>query len=297
MQIVRFGFKQLLWIFLFTVILSCKTREVNYIPYYLKTYTADSLYITGDYQKSFKILDDLSKNYALLNPIETRDLELYIKTAQLTGNYGVLKPAIKNLVSTWDYRPEHIEYDSLMKEAWKKANISEKEIQKWEEICKRNINWTLRDTLITMTTNDQIFRKGSGVDLVRDSVDISHKNLLINIFEKYGYPDFRMVGYPKDGERTDLGTIYLHIFDQLTDEEFEYYKTHLLKYIKEGKANPNYLANLVDRTTYTNEHKTIYGTYGTHISWGDKMVEFDTIEINRNRKSIGLPSVEYQQFK
>src|SRR5690606_36977217 len=229
-------------------------NEVNYIPYYLKVYEADSLYLIGNYERSFEILDSLSKEYELLNPIVTKDLELYIKTAYLNGHYGVLKSAIKSLVSFWDYKSEYTEYDSLMNEAWKKANLNQEEIIRWEQTCKNGINKTLRDTLIIMTTNDQKYRKASGVDLVRDSIDMTHKNLLKYIYEKYGYRDYRIVGYPKAGEMTDIGIIYLHIFNQMSEDEFNYFKTRLLKYIKEGKANPEYLANLVDRTAFTNEH-------------------------------------------
>lgn len=270
-------------------------KEVNYIPYYLKVYEADSLYWTGNYERSFEILDSLFKMYEPLNQIETRELQTYLTVAYLIEHYEVLKPAIKKLVTVWDYRYEYVEYDSLMSEIWETANINKKEITQWEQECKNKINRTLKDTIILMTKNDQLYR---GKDRKKeDSIDISHKNLLKYIFEKYDYPDFRLVGYPKYGEMTDLGIIYLHIFNQLDENEYTYFQEKLLEYIKEGTASPRYLANLVDRANFIYKHTTIYGTYGTHESWGDEMVKFDTVEINKNRKSIGLPSIEYQQFK
>lgn len=274
-------------------------KEVNYIPYYLKVYEADSLYIIGNYQRCFEILDSLSEKYELLNPIMTRDMELYAKTAYLTGNYKILKPTIKNLVSNWDYRSKYIEYDSLMYEVWKRAGITEKEASEWEKEFQNKINKGLRDTLILINKNDQLYRgKDRDKKIKReDSVDLVHIKLLKYIFQKYGYPDFRLVGYPKGGERVDLGVVFIHISNSVDENEYQFFQNQLLKYIKQGTTSPSCLADIVDKRSFDREHTTIYGTFGSNESWGDKMIKFDTAEINRNRKNIGLPSIQYQEFK
>lgn len=268
-------------------------REVNYIPYYLKVYEADSLYWTGNYECSFEILDSLFKEYEPLNQIETRELQTYAMVAYLTGHYGVLKPTVKKLVTTWDYRHKYIEYDSLMSEVWNKANVYKEEITQWEQECKNNINRTLKDTLIAMHKVDQQFRGKKG----EDSLDIVHIKLLKYIFKKYGYPDFRMVGYPKYEEMVDLRVVYNHISDDVNENEYKFFQDELLRFTKMGTASPDYLAYLVDKRSFDREKKTVYGTFGTHESFGEKMVRFDTIQINKNRKSIGLSSIEYQEFK
>lgn len=62
--------------FIFTIFLlmSCKAKQIsqeekslNYIPYYLQVYKADSLYMTKNYKQSYEILDKLFKKYKPLN--------------------------------------------------------------------------------------------------------------------------------------------------------------------------------------------------------------------------------------
>ena len=63
--------KKITIIALVLIIISCSSKQkfiseqnqepINYIPYYLKVYEADSLFTIKDYQGSCKILDDLFK--------------------------------------------------------------------------------------------------------------------------------------------------------------------------------------------------------------------------------------------
>ena len=69
--------KTIVLLTLILLLLSCKSKftsigdeNANYIPYYLKVYEADSLYLTKNYEQSYKILDRLFKNYEPIN-IET----------------------------------------------------------------------------------------------------------------------------------------------------------------------------------------------------------------------------------
>lgn len=65
---------------------SCKStytkigdKNANYIPYYLKVYEADSLYIVENYEKSFKILDSLFKKYEPVNTYIYYEVINYMK--------------------------------------------------------------------------------------------------------------------------------------------------------------------------------------------------------------------------
>src|SRR5690606_27631777 len=100
-----------------------------------------------------------------------------------------------------------------------------KEIILWQQEWKSKINWTLRDTLIRMNVDDQLFRgKDRGKETMReDSVDLVHINLLKNIFNKQGYPDFRIVGYPKYRENTDLRTVFNHISGQMNESDYKFF--------------------------------------------------------------------------
>lgn len=276
-------------------------KEVNYIPYYMKVYEADSLYLTNNYEHSFKILDSLFKKYEPINQLGVYEIETYIKSAYLTKHFRALKPNFEKLIKNWGYDENQIlnDYDDIFFKAFKKSNISSKDLENLKKVYFNNINWSLRDTLIKMDSDDQLYRgKDKGKKIMReDSVDIVHIDLLKYIFKKHGYPDYKLIGYPKYDEMVDLRIVFNHISDNLSEKDYEFFKNSLIKYIKEGKASPEELAFLVDKRNYDKNHKTVYGTFGTNDSWGDKIIKFDTIEINKNRASIGLPSIQYNKFK
>lgn len=281
------------------VVLQEETKEVNYIPYYLKVYEADSLYLTGNHGRSFEILDSLFKDYEPLNQLGIYEMQTYVKTAFLTGHYDVIKPTFKTLIDTWGYDPSYIEYDSIMFNAWHEKGLRDDEIVVWQENYKEKINWTLRDTLIAMHKADQLYR-GKDRDKVikrEDSVDLVHIDLLKYIFKKYGYPSFKLVGSPTYKEKIDLGGIFNHISDNIDENDYEYFRNELLKFLKQGIPVQHQITMMVDKREYDRQRKTVYGIFGIHESFGDRVVKFDTIEINKNRKLIGLSSIQYEQFK
>lgn len=85
-----------------TALASCKSsytiigdENANYIPYYLKVYEADSLFIVGDYERSYEILDSLFKKY---EPIEIQgyyEYSSYVFSAVLSGKNKNLKKLAK----------------------------------------------------------------------------------------------------------------------------------------------------------------------------------------------------------
>lgn len=84
-------------------IISCKSsynkigsKNANYIPYYLKVYEADSLFIIGNYQKSFEILDNLFKRYESVNMNNYVEYGTYLNVAVLSNNNSDLKSKVKN---------------------------------------------------------------------------------------------------------------------------------------------------------------------------------------------------------
>ena len=150
-----------------------------------------------------------------------------------------------------------------------------------------------------MHEDDQLFRgKDRGKKIMReDSVDVVHIDLLKYIFKKHGYPDFKLIGYPKFGEMVDLRVVFNHISNNLNENEYEFFQNELLKFIKNGSTSPNCLAYLVDKRSIDKDHTTVYGTFWANDSLGNEREDFDTVEINKRRASIGLPSIQYQKFK
>jgi hypothetical protein len=86
-----------------------ETKEVNYIPYYLKVYEADSLYIIKDYKKSYDILDSLFKKHEPLQMANYYEVNNYYKLkiilnkkinifdfSELISKYRLTDLALKN---------------------------------------------------------------------------------------------------------------------------------------------------------------------------------------------------------
>lgn len=271
-------------------------KEINYIPYYLKVYEADSLYLSGNYKRSFEILDSLFRFYEPLNQLEYYEITTYIKSSYLVGSNQNLKPYFKRLVKDWGYNENQIKnsYDKILSQAFEKAPLSNKEFEELKQLYKNNVNWRLRSTIVKILEDDQLFRgKDRGKEYMReDSVDLVHIELLKDIFKKYGYPDYKSIGYPKYGEMVDLMVVFNHISDNLSESDYVFFHNELLTFIKNGTASPMCMAFLVDKRSFDKDRSTVYGTY-----LESEVTKFDTTEINKNRKSIGLPSIQYEKFK
>ena len=120
-------------------------EEVNYIPYYLKVYEADSLYIIGNYQRSFEILDSLFQKYEPLNQDIWYEMETYVNAAYKTNQIEKIKPILSNLIKNWGFN-----YYNLNEDIKKLNLISEIEINELETKYHSKINWNLRDSIIQM---------------------------------------------------------------------------------------------------------------------------------------------------
>ncbi|WP_159076427.1 hypothetical protein [Flagellimonas amoyensis] len=300
----HFGFCSIYLISMIFFFASCKDNlqphkvenfdtEINYVPYYLEVYRADSFYLKGFYQQSYKILDDLFKEYAPLNQFGLFEMQTYIKSAYQTKNYDMIKPTFIKLMNTWGFVPKTAFSDSILSNAWDRVKIDEEKIVSSENSYKEKINWTLRETIVAIKLQDQNFRGRNG----EDSIDRQHIILLKDIFNKYGYPDFRLIGNSRSDENIDLLVVFNHISDNLEEDEYIFFRESLLKYVRKGTASPVCLAFLEDKRCFDIGEPTVYGTFGTDISFGEKRLKVDTLEVNKKRKSIGLPSLQYSKFK
>ena len=102
-------------------------KEVNYIPYYLKVYEADSLYLIKNYERSYSILDSLFKVYKPLNLEKYKEYETYISSAFALDMKINFKDSILKSIENYGSNSRYFKYDSLMNLAYKKALISNEE--------------------------------------------------------------------------------------------------------------------------------------------------------------------------
>ncbi|MBK6263918.1 hypothetical protein JKA74_02620 [Marivirga sp. S37H4] len=123
----------------------------------------------------------------------------------------------------------------------------------------------------------------------KDSVFTTHQKRLEEIFNKYGYPGYDLVG--EDGSH-DFWLMVQHCdfnpeFQQKVLVEME-------KEIKKGNASKKNYAYLIDRVRQNTGGKLIYGTQVTYNEFGQavpKSLE-DSLNVNKRRAEVGLEPLE-----
>ena len=285
----------LMIIFLFLCLVSCKSshtkigdKNVNYIPYYLKVYEADSLFIEKEYKDSYKILDSLHEAHGLINIKNYNEYLTYIK------NKIVLKSTINDIefikIFSYGIPIEYVTNDSILSIHFnKKSNLYQKIYIEKREKFLSNINYKLRDKIVKMKYNDQLYRKNSGYQKnkhLQDSIDLTNQNELILIFEKYGFPNEKIIGdYDIDNSDVSITGILLHTKDSIRKDLF---LPKILEFVKEGKADPLVYASLMDQLMLYNGQAQIYGTYENSET---------EIKVNEKRRQIGLPVLGYEKWR
>ncbi|WP_234110014.1 MULTISPECIES: hypothetical protein [Chryseobacterium] len=279
-------------------VLSCKSKqlsenqkEVNYIPYYLEVYKADSLRIIGKNKEAFVKLDSLFKIYKPLNQIYLYEMSNYVRLAELEKRKENIRPVLENLIKDWGLNKEKIEKDSLIALAVQRNKISAEEIKNWETVFQSKLNNDYQAKMGDIRAKDQAVRKSyddpDAIRLVDDNNYVEFSGLL----NKYGYPTYQKIGMPLS---VFLMAFYPHIANASSD--FEKNKKLLMKYVKSGEASPMHIFSLIDGK-YVHQHKVFF--FGDDGIWTGvveiQKVPKDTIE-NR-RKQYGLPSLEYAIWK
>ncbi|MDC9724114.1 MAG: hypothetical protein PSN34_15275 [Urechidicola sp.] len=266
-------------------------QEVDYIPYYLKVYEADSLYIIGDFVNSYKILDSIFEIYEPLNQDVIYEMETYINVSKKTNNVNKIKPILKKLISIWGY-----DYEYLEKNIKQESLLSNIEIAELKNEYNNKINWGLRDSIINMNVLDQKFRrkkndfsfsKKDSIDTLMN-IDQKHYKIIMNLLRK-GSVDSRVVGNRTRKENTSLHGLLIHCIDEDKDGELAkiVYKKVLL-----GELNPIDYAAIVDRNLLTNNLPQKYFVFSTK-----KISDVEKNRVNTNRLKIGLPRIGYSKWK
>ncbi|WP_445457475.1 hypothetical protein [Flavobacterium sp. HNIBRBA15423] len=290
----------LLLIYLFFI--SCKgsytkigDAKANYIPYYLKVYKADSLFLNGKYVESYKILDNLFKRYEPIN-IEGRTYEYgtYLASAVMSGNIENLKDKViygyENFgsISNSSYKSYYYT-DSILKT----INFSNAEIDSLRNIYHSKVNSNLRNEIVEMVNEDQLARNNSDAENIIKYSKI-HKDKIKKILDEYGYPSYKIIGSNNGHEFNELATfdlLFLHQNNDFLEEILPF----LLENVKKGKIGPEEYATIYDRYIW-NKTSEIEGKqyYGSYTNKGKPSLPLKEVKkISKIRQSIGLPSLEY----
>lgn len=272
-------------------LVSCKSsytrigeEDANYIPYYLKMYEADSLFIVGDYERSYEILDNLFKRY---EPIEMQgyyEYSSYVFSAVLSGkNVNYKKLAKKGYINNGGLNTQHVAVLLKLDSINDVIGLGNKKIEKYKEIYHKNINWELRNKIDEMSKEDQAIRQEGNIDTNKLSeLARVHEKMIVDIFDKYGYPSTKKIGFGKE----DLRAIFLHT------DPVEYRPDYLLpklkEYVTRGCEVPDVYGEVYDKWYYSDNAE--YCFLPNKENYNEK--KLDSV-----RRAMGLPHLGYSNWK
>ncbi|CAM4044934.1 MULTISPECIES: hypothetical protein [Flavobacterium] len=275
---------------------SCKStytrigsKEANYIPYYLKVYEADSLYIVKDYKRSYKILDSLFKKFEPVNAHIYYEVINYMKLKVIL-NKRISRKETENWILNYGVTLSRLENDSILNLYYSKDEKLKKDYPKLREKFISSIHLDLREEIVKMIEQDQFYRKKDYQENIDKQEEIDAKNAkrYIEIFNQYGYPSARVIGdYSIDKRMISEDAILLHTNDE---ERINYFLPKILEFINKGEARPMIYANMYDQFYLYNGEKQYYGSYNSEV-------DISVMELNRRRKTIGLPNYGYEKWR
>lgn len=258
------------------IVLSCKSN--NYIIYYNRVNEIDSLYrIANQPEEAIKQYKKLFKKYTPKNQERIKEYETYIKLAdQYQQNFGGKKSLYKLIPLIAPYEGSYGSYFGL----FKKFGIDSTEVKQRIADWKKGLNKRLVDSFSIAFVRDQA--EGRRNPQLMEKNDKINAQLLKWTFENYGYPSVQKIGLiGNDGVFMPMHPLFSHMIDA---KEYSYFKAKMLEYVKSGDCIPKDYANMVDRhDLQIDKVEMPYGSYPSYSA------VIDTMKVNRNRKTIGLP--------
>lgn len=301
--------KKITFISLVLIIISCSSKQkfaseknpeaLNYIPYYLKVYEADSLFTLKDYQGSYKILDDLFKKYEAKNTVSFYEYGTYLASCLMTGNTKNIDVKVRKsyrdfgvLVVLGLDSQKHI--DDLIK----LSKITTSEIEELKKEYLNSLNQPLISKLTQMLNEDQSVRQNYSLEGMLFYVK-KHKKELDSIFLSSGYPSEKELGQDIFFDMNNIKstiphfeTILIHISKEANKEGFEELNNKIVPYLKNGTCKPLDYATYYDSNLWVTKNQQKYGTIlGEDVE--NRIPLSNPKKIDSIRKSVGLPSKNY----
>ncbi|MDQ1096460.1 MULTISPECIES: hypothetical protein [Chryseobacterium] len=257
------------------IVTSCKRKPLNYITYYNRVNEIDSIYrFERDTLEAITQYKKLFEEYPPKNQERIKEFETYIMLSdQYHKDFGGKKTLYKLVPLIAPYEGDYKDYLPI----FKKYGIDSVEVKKEIADWKKNLNKRLIDSFSIAMIRDQEKRH---VDTAVQAKNVrKNAELLLWTFKNYGFPSVQKIG-----------TMPMHSLLTHMNESKKYYptfKTKLIEYVKSGDCPPLSYAMMFD-SYHVNVEKgnTIYGYNGFNSV-------MDSVQVNRNRKSIGLPSLKH----
>ncbi|MDR2235239.1 MAG: hypothetical protein LBE92_03870 [Chryseobacterium sp.] len=275
--------------FLFSGIISAQSKGSDYIPYYAEIYKADSLFMLKKYDESYPIMDQVFQKYKPVN----------VWFVDASRNYLVSKSKvsqvdykdIENYLRQKAYDTNAVFKDKEIVEILEKFNLKKEDIQAIVKENIRTINWPVREELAQMTRDDQKVRTAIKNNDSIVQTDRKHSERLKEIITMYGFPGKKVTGeYLVEGQHSGISLELL--FNHMSyNGDYKYFKQILPEFIKKGSCSPFIFATMEDRRNEIENKAPDYYVIAAVPPDADRK------EINRKRRLIGMPSLEYQEFK
>jgi len=285
----------------FVILISCQTtythigdKKANYIPYYLKVNEADSLFLVGNYEKSHKILDSLFKKYEPANTNRFHEYGIYLMSCVAVNDTIDIKKKMEYSYKKFGAMHAPMfpnEKCKILSNIYRKDSLHFLKLK--DEYLKR-IDYSLINKLQQMVKLDQSDRCTNTPENNKKikAIDSINGISLKDVIKNNVYPNYYVIGYfdPDLNEFADVSALLLH---QDRETVFKYLPI-IEDAVKKGKCSPYEYAIIYDKCMWVygiENEKQKFNTFQT-----DTIQEINSV-VNKNRKNIGLPSVNYFKWK
>lgn len=274
----------------FLLILSCQRTEktnCNYITdYYPHTAQAEMEFYLGNYEKSYEHYQKAFWNCDAINIGMHNDTGKFARVCAEIGKDNLaldyIEKRITNGGTIAEFQRDSIFINLLNTKRGQKI-VSEYDQNRTEFIA--SLEMDLRAELQNMIQLDQQLN----MTKFQDSMFRVNDERLVEIFEKYAYPNEQVVGnYGIDQIQADPTILLLHTDDSI---RINYFIPKIKEFIKNGTCPPRTLGVMYDNLELFNDQPQTHGTY-ENDSGGYANMLSDISKVNINRKSIGLPTLE-----
>ncbi|WP_300673617.1 hypothetical protein [Soonwooa sp.] len=276
--------KYILFLALVFCVVSCK-HDHNYINYYNEVYRIDSIYrfkkdtlsAIGQYRKLFK-------KYEPVQNVRLQEYENFIRLSDKYklkfGGKKALYKLIPQVAPYWKYKRQ----DPVFIGLYKKYGIDSLEMERKFTDWKKGLNKQLVDSFSIAFDRSQGLQQSDSLGSLRKLESKKNADLMLWTFKNFGYPSLQKIGLYGNNEVFMPMSSFLSRLAE--SEDYDYFKTKLLDYIKSGECPPRDYIDMVEMYNASHKKDTEYGIY-----YPTDYV-LDSVKIDRSRKLIGFPSIK-----
>lgn len=281
--------KSFFFLFILLIIFSCQVSTSNHITYLNKVNEIDNIYrIKNDTLTAVKMYRKLFKKYPPHNSHLIDEYQTYIIISDKYnldfGGKESLYKLIPLVAPNWKYNQLDKDFFIL----YKKYGIDSLEIENKVADWKKGLNKRLVDSFSVAFFRNQEFRIPKYFEKQQSINDRKNAKLFIWTFNNVGFPSYQKIGlWGNNDIFMPMGNILNHMAG--TDNtDYPYFKEKVLEYVKAGDCTPEDYAEMIDKRAYMEGKNCMYCTFST-----SRII--DSIQINKNRKKIGMPTLRHSK--